>query len=856
MNIRAEGTAFLQKDTLFKTLVFFILLTYIVTAVISPLASAASDTILFNGSSVSVSTSGYTSKDSSGQYAFKSGLTYTISSPQNVLFNRYSLVYTASSSIKGTIYYTIGSSSYSEAFYLEAGYNKTFSSLIDSYLNKKTGTKISKLVFESIETTSATLNLHALNTKNYTVQSQNTVYLSNSRFKLGVSLAWGGGLNYLEDKKDNDSTVTNMLNCHDTGRLVQQSYYGTTEYPYVCGSYNGTTWGYNPVQGGDVNGNKSKLVDFSISGNTIYVKCRPLDWAKNNTYTYSYMENVYTIYDDYISVDNRFIDFSNYYHGSARDQELPAFYTISYLDKFTFYNGNKPWTNGSLITKSNLAFWGGNGDAYFDMTPGNTETWCAWTSSEKGYGIGLYTPGITTLLAGRFEYNGSKSSMDNATNYVAPLIQTSMKNFEAFEYSYFITTGTVSQMRSVFKSHKDDPATEWNQSTSAGFNIDYTRLDFDSETEMYAFSDFKHSYISQPSAGSVKFLVSNTTDPDAFAYIDYSYNNSTVYTNKYRYLVYSYMIPTSNKRTTYQTELFICTGSRTDAKAGYSITVNLVKDGKYHTEIIDLSKYTSLWPSTQTQVNKIRFDFFGDSNAGDVMYLSEFSLADSLSTANSYAETTTSTATADPTPSQTATASSKPNTNTSGSSSTITRTPSCNSPGNGSLSKPGTNNSSGNSSSVNNTSGNSSVSPSSASAGSSSKVTGTVTASASGGTLAPGSTAKPGNSSGTLNPGATASIKNSGDDISESASLGETGNSEVPASGSDNIDNPPDITPTPDKESQDVKEKTPKEDVVTNKSDGLPTIVVVIIIVAGVLVAAVLGLLIFFLIKKRKKKEK
>jgi hypothetical protein len=56
----------------------------------------------------------------------------------------------------------------------------------------------------------------------------------------------------------------------------------------------------------------------------------------------------------------------------------------------------------------------------------------------------------TTLLAGRHNYNGSKDAHNDATNYVAPLIKNTMKSFEPFEYTYYITTGTVEEIRNRF----------------------------------------------------------------------------------------------------------------------------------------------------------------------------------------------------------------------------------------------------------------------------------------------------------------------------------------------------------------------------------------------------------------------
>jgi hypothetical protein len=211
-------------------------------------------------------------------------------------------------------------------------------------------------------------------------------------------------------------------------------------------------WCYNPVQGGDQYGNRSKLVDFKIAedGKSIWVKCQPLDWAQKNSRTPTYMENTYSIADGYIKVDNRFIDYSGYTHRNAH-QELPAFYTISYLSDFVFYDGNKPWQDDTLTVKKDLPFWAGNSNAYFTMK--TKETWCAWVAP-GGYGVGVYTPIAEILLAGRHQYNGSKDAHNNATNYVAPLITYKLKAFEAFEYSYYITTGSVDEIRDTFKSVK------------------------------------------------------------------------------------------------------------------------------------------------------------------------------------------------------------------------------------------------------------------------------------------------------------------------------------------------------------------------------------------------------------------
>lgn len=376
---------------------------------------------------------------------FKKDLTYNFS-PFGKDFNYFTVKYSSETALRGVITYTSNGKETREEFFLESGRNQTFSSLTDGYLLSSLASNVTKLEFTVLGANASCFRLEDVTTAKRELPSADTVYVSNSEYKLGVRLTWGGGISYLEDLLDGDDSLKNLLNDHDTGRLVQQSYYGTNKAPYECGSYNGQTWGYNPVQGGDQYNNRSKLVDFKVEENAIYVKCRPLDWAKKNVQTPSYMENTYTLRDGHIEVNNRFTDFSGYTHRKSH-QELPAFYTVSYLSEFVCYLGSDAWKGGELTVKSSLPFWAGNDSAYHTLKSG--ESWCAWRAP-GGYGVGVYTPIAEILLAGRYEYNGSKDSGNNATNYVAPLITATLKSYEPFEYSYYITTGSTDEIRSEF----------------------------------------------------------------------------------------------------------------------------------------------------------------------------------------------------------------------------------------------------------------------------------------------------------------------------------------------------------------------------------------------------------------------
>jgi hypothetical protein len=249
--------------------------------------------------------------------------------------------------------------------------------------------------------------------------------------------------------------------------LIQQSYYGAntlTRYDgsvsdpdYELGYYENGKWGYNPVRGGDKAGNPSRIVDIVVGESSLYIKGQPMDWGHDGSITPSYMENVYTLDDELICVDNRFVDFSGWTHQSVH-QELPAFYTISYFDNFTYYGGSKPWTDDTLSSRNDLKYWSGEYhlDCEFRMRESNTETWCAWTNTSSKYGIGLYVPKIDVFLAGRNSpATKSKDNMHSSTSYVTALNQILIESYSPVEYSYLLTTGKITDIRETFKENKD-----------------------------------------------------------------------------------------------------------------------------------------------------------------------------------------------------------------------------------------------------------------------------------------------------------------------------------------------------------------------------------------------------------------
>jgi hypothetical protein len=384
-------------------------------------------------------------------------VTFSDKFPNN--FNRFTLCYVASEPMKAIVSYRVGGETVNDLYYLEAG-KQTFSGLIQGYLKKHNAAYLSSITFSTCEAKDATFALCDVSTEKIAVYSNEIYYIEDNNYKLGLRLTWGGGICYLYDKNNTSYGLTNLVNQYDTGRLIQQSYYGTDSHNdprYTNGYFNNSNWGYNPVQGGDKGNTPSRIIDVVVGDKSVYVKAQPMDWGHVGSITPSYMENVYTLENGVVRVDNRFVDFSGFDH-YHRHQELPAFYTVSYLNRFSYYNGSNSWANQSVTNLDNLPNWGdpkNSSSCYLPLKKSNTETWCAWTNSSNGYGIGLYVPNVDMFLAGRSGYNGSKDPNNGATNYVAPLNEIELVAYTPIEYSYLMTTGSLTNIRNKFKANKD-----------------------------------------------------------------------------------------------------------------------------------------------------------------------------------------------------------------------------------------------------------------------------------------------------------------------------------------------------------------------------------------------------------------
>ncbi len=540
-------------------------------------------------------------------------------------FNRFTMVYSSTQPVKVWVHYTERGAETVDYFFVDAG-EGTFSGLSAGFIKGYTAKSLVEIRVESLNGKPADFTLAGLTTQRLD-KPASTVYVENERFKLGVELGWGGAVSYLEDKACSIPDLGNLVNKHDTGRLIQQSFYGVQENDeYKPGISFDTKWRYNPVQGGDQYNNASRLIDFTVTENSIYIKAQPQDWSLDNQLTPSYMENTYTLENEYVKVDNRFTDYSGWEHPFA-GQELPAFYTVSYLDTFVWYNGEDSWTGDALSSRNDLPFWGDHaGECTFILREKNTETWCAWINGADDYGLGVYAPNIDQLKAGRYLYDGSKSDMAESTGYVAPINVLKMVSFKPIEYSYLLAAGSTAEIRKIFTEKKDFTENkslhENYQSTRLpSVDGDITKLDFTQGKNLALLTNpVDTTVVFDETMGAVKLTAGSYGDVNVT--IPYGSNPKPLSAESYKTLKIEYMIPTDASMPAYQSDIFLCAGALTAPDGNARIRVNLTKDGEFHVLEVDLSN-NAYWNGN---INLIRFDYFDFSSEGDVMYVKSITL--------------------------------------------------------------------------------------------------------------------------------------------------------------------------------------------------------------------------------------
>ena len=260
-------------------------------------------------------------------------------------------------------------------------------------------------------------------------------YICNGEVQVGIDLGRGGGICHFSEK----GTRRNLLNRYDTGRFVQQSYYGDAD----GSDWNGTAWNWNPVQGGSWKGVPSEIVSKEIGESSLKVVTRPRHWATGELLADCEMTEEITLAGPCAK-----IVFSFKYTGSrsykARHQEMPAVFTDAALGTLVCYTGSKPWTGDAVkrITPKNLS------DGATNQYLTRTEEWSAYVD-ENDWGIGVYTPGTQQVTYYSFGH-GATGAGASPCSYFSPIRTLAVTAGLNLRYEVWLTAGKSAAIRQTF----------------------------------------------------------------------------------------------------------------------------------------------------------------------------------------------------------------------------------------------------------------------------------------------------------------------------------------------------------------------------------------------------------------------
>ncbi len=288
-----------------------------------------------------------------------------------------------------------------------------------------------------------------------------TLELNNDTLHVKLDLTRGGAINYISES----GSTRNLVNIHDEGRYIQQSYYAGQTLNRQADGQNPrwSPWSWNPIQVGDSYNNRAEILEQRIDGNVLYTKCIPMLWDMNNEPAEAEMEQWTSLKGNVIQVHNKITCLRTddiWKEGTNNSQELPAVYPIAALRNLYSYFGNSPFTGGQLdnpevvFLNGPTKFWGRYGN---EMV---TESWMAFVDDEQ-WGMGVYTPICNNFLAGMAGVPGGES-LSGSTSYIAPVKTVQMFKNTVYEYDYWLVIGTLNQIRSEIYSLKGVQKNTWD----------------------------------------------------------------------------------------------------------------------------------------------------------------------------------------------------------------------------------------------------------------------------------------------------------------------------------------------------------------------------------------------------------
>ena len=258
---------------------------------------------------------------------------------------------------------------------------------------------------------------------------KNILFIDNGQIRVGVNTNWGAGIAWFSNSRG-----PNLVNHFDTGRLIQQSYYGARDGSF----WNKQPWRWNPVQGGDWRGHPAKVLELRATTNTLYAKSQAKHWASG--------EDLPVIFEESIGLTGGLahIRFKMTYSGTnshpSITHEIPAVFIAPQFDTLVLYDGTNAWRNDALHRSK---------PGWPNESRKMTEHWAAYVD-EKNWGLGVLVPIADKLTCYRFA--SGQDETKGACSYFAPLTEFAIAPGTQFEYDVWLTIDYADNIRARFAS--------------------------------------------------------------------------------------------------------------------------------------------------------------------------------------------------------------------------------------------------------------------------------------------------------------------------------------------------------------------------------------------------------------------
>lgn len=280
------------------------------------------------------------------------------------------------------------------------------------------------------------------------------LYIDNQVMKIGIDRSMGAAITWLSWKKNPE----NIINTHDPGRLLQQSYYaGANLDRQVDGQAKSwSPWSWNPIQGGGVKSwarvtKFQKIGDKQLESETI-----PKLWDMPNEEAEALMEQSTEFVQDMpnaVEVRNRLVckraKDDKWGNAVPRHQELPACYFNSKFHNVEIYLGDGKWEEVKQVP----------GPPWGRAHPKLHIMGCF---ADNGQGIALFSPAADQHwnFGPHEKFTPTAKPMDNQCMHMAPIGLVNLGSQTTLEYRYWMVMGSKSEIEprldAMLEKYKDE----------------------------------------------------------------------------------------------------------------------------------------------------------------------------------------------------------------------------------------------------------------------------------------------------------------------------------------------------------------------------------------------------------------